>query len=140
MSLKQSLLLQILLLISKSWNLPRPKSSGMTLSLGDTKFPSYIQIWAKVHLEKVISQTLIHKKNFYHAACGVFSSHMIFLTKWKSRKKGTSTEKLCFLCKKHRELLKRRMKCKLMDSANFEVNPFVVPKEYVSLAINPDYQ
>ena len=27
-----------------------------------------------------------------------------------------------------------------MDSANFEVNPFVVPKEYVSLAINPDYQ
>ena len=35
---------------------------------------------------------------------------------------------LCFLCK--------RMKCKLMDSANFEVDPFVVPKENVSFVIN----
>lgn len=33
----------------------------------------------------------------------------------------------------------KRKKCKLMDSANFEVDPFVVPKGVVSLAINWDY-
>ena len=33
----------------------------------------------------------------------------------------------------------KRKKCKLMDSANFEVDSFVVPKGVVSLAINWDY-